>query len=426
VSRDGVVAFRGVSRTYGEGVAAVEALHAVDGTFARGAVGALVGPSGCGKSTLLRILGGIEAADTGAVDVDGIAVLGLRSAALRRYRSGTAAFVTQRAAASLIPHLSVREQLGADGIALADEFGLHDRLDANASQLSGGEQARAALAVALARRTHVVLLDEPTAELDRDAATHVIDALRRAADGGRTIVVATHDPDLIEAADDSLVLTPPARHAQPATRDRVPGAAVVSVNRVTKDYAGARALSEASLEVRAGELSVLVGRSGSGKSTLLMCMGGWIAVDEGEVLVPGSQWEQTAYLPQRFGLLPELSIAENVGLPLRLRGMRDDRRVADVLERLGLRDLANRLPSETSIGQQQRTAVARTLVVSPIALLADEPTSHQDAGSATLVWQALEAACAAGTACLVATHDDEAVAHADSAWRIDDGRVARL
>ncbi|MGN6799904.1 MAG: ABC transporter ATP-binding protein, partial [Gaiellaceae bacterium] len=181
---------------------------------------------------------------------------------------------------------------------------------------------------------------------------------------------------------------------------------------------------DASLAVRGGELAVLLGRSGSGKSTLLLAAGGWLRPDAGTVDLPGPRWHETAHLAQRFGLLPELSVAENVGLPLRLRGSSDDARVADVLSRLGLTELADRLPGETSIGQQQRTALARALVDRPAALLADEPTSHQDAGSAALVWRALDAACAEGTACLVATHDEAASAHADRVWRIEDGRVA--
>jgi putative ABC transport system ATP-binding protein len=97
--------------------------------------------------------------------------------------------------------------------------------------------------------------------------------------------------------------------------------------------------------------------------------------------------------------------------------------VDTVLARLGLDALGDRLPGETSIGQQQRTALARALVDRPAALLADEPTSHQDAGSAALVWQALDEACAEGTACLIASHDEAAASHADRVWRIEDGHM---
>jgi putative ABC transport system ATP-binding protein len=422
VSPDGV-RFTGVQRTYRSAAGSVEALHAVDGSFPPGAIGALVGPSGSGKSTLLRILGGIDAADAGDVDVGGVDVRSLRGAALRRFRRETVAFLAQRAAANLVPQLTLREQLGV-GVEHAERVGLTHRLDAVASALSGGEQARAALAVGLSRGTPVILLDEPTAELDRHAAALVVTELRAAAAAGRTVVVATHDAELVELADARLELTlptVPVAH-EPHVRGPRDEPAIV-INGLTKTYDGAPVVADAALDVRAGELAVLLGRSGSGKSTLLMAAGDWLQPDSGSVRTPGLRWRETAHLAQRFGLLPELTVAENVGLPLRLRGSTDDARVADVLSRLGLAELDDRLPGETSIGQQQRTALARALVDRPSALLADEPTSHQDAGSAALVWHALDAACAEGTACLVATHDEAAASHADRVWRIEDGRI---
>ena len=423
MSRDGV-RFSSVQRTYRSAAGSVEALRAVGGAFAPGCIGALVGPSGSGKSTLLRILGGIDAADAGDITIDGIDVRGLRGASLRRFRRETVTFLAQRAAANLIPQLTLRQQLGADGREHAGRVGLGHRLDAIASALSGGEQARAALAVGLSRDTPVILLDEPTAELDRHAAALVVSELRVAASAGRTVIVATHDAELVELADARIELTLPTvavphqPHARGA-RDEP----VVVLDQVTKRYAAEAVVDGASLDVRAGELAVLLGRSGSGKSTLLMVAGDWLAPDAGTVRTPGSRWHETAQLAQRFGLLPELSVMENVGLPLRLRGASDDRRVADVLARLGLAELGDRLPGETSIGQQQRTALARAIVDRPKALLADEPTSHQDSGSAALVWRALDALCAEGTACLVATHDEAASLHADRVWRIEDGQI---
>jgi putative ABC transport system ATP-binding protein len=424
VSRDGV-GFTGVERVYRSAAGSVEALHAVDGAFEPGAIGALVGPSGSGKSTLLRILGGIDAADAGRVTVGGVDVRALRGAALRRFRRETVAFLAQRATGNLVPQLTLREQVGPNGLEHAERLGLSRRLDAIASGLSGGEQARAALAVGLSRGTPVILLDEPTAELDRQAAGLVVAELRAAAGAGRTIIVATHDAEVVALADAQLELTLPtvAVPHTPHVRD-ARDESVIVFEHVTKRYAGAAVVDDASLAVRAGELAVLLGRSGSGKSTMLMAAGDWLRADEGTVHLPGPGWHETAHLAQRFGLLPELSVAENVGLPLRLRRSGDDGRVVDVLEQLGIAALANRLPGETSIGQQQRTALARAIVDRPAALLADEPTSHQDAGSAALVWRALDAVCAEGTACLVATHDEAASTHADRVWRIEDGRVA--
>ena len=424
MSRSGA-RFTGVQRVYRSAAGSVEALHAVDGVFGSGAIGALVGPSGSGKSTLLRILGGIDAADAGTISVEGVDVRALRWAALRRFRRETVAFLAQRAAANLVPQLTLREQIGANGLDLAERVGLSHRVDAVASALSGGEQARAALVVGLSRGTPVVLLDEPTAELDRHAAELVVGELRAAAAEGRTVIVATHDAELVAVADSRLELTLPTVTAphEPHVRD-ARDEPVIVLEHVTKRYAGAAVVDDASLAVRTGELAVLLGRSGSGKSTLLMAAGDWLRPDEGTVHLPGPGWHETAHLAQRFGLMPELSVAENVGLPLRLRGSSHNTRVAEVLAQLGLAELADRLPGETSIGQQQRTALARAIVDRPTALLADEPTSHQDAASAALVWRALDAACADGTACLVATHDEAASTHADRVWRMEDGREA--
>ena len=154
------------------------------------------------------------------------------------------------------------------------------------------------------------------------------------------------------------------------------------------------------------------------------------------LIVPGSEvtiegvgdhrapsWPALAYLAQRFALLTELSVAENVALPLRLSRERDDARVGALLDQLALGDLADRKPAEISIGQQQRAALARALAPRPVVLVADEPTSHQDRASAALVWGALSAAADDGTACLVATHEEAAAGHAGRVWRIVDGRV---
>jgi putative ABC transport system ATP-binding protein len=130
-----------------------------------------------------------------------------------------------------------------------------------------------------------------------------------------------------------------------------------------------------------------------------------------------------AYVAQRFGLLRELSVGENIALPLRLGGGRHAVPDEALAEALGLDELLARDPLETSLGQQQRIAVARALAVRPSVLLADEPTSHQDARSADQVWAALRSACTAGTACLGATHDERLAARADRVWLIEDGRV---
>jgi putative ABC transport system ATP-binding protein len=417
---------RDVRKTYASTSGSVEALHSVTADFPAGRLTALVGPSGCGKSTLLRLLAALDGIDAGTIDAGGQDVARLTHGELRRFRREVVTYVAQRAAANLVSHLRLRDHFEhrAD-LALLEPLGLAQHERAFPEQLSGGEQARAALAAAVARRTPVMLLDEPTAELDRATAAHVVEELLAATERGVTVVVATHDADVVAQAHAVVDMADhtPAHEILPPVAAAVDAAPLV-VRGLTKRYGDTHAVEGVSLELPAAETGVMLGRSGSGKSTLLMLLGGWLAPDAGDTGVASTDWATVGYLPQRFGLLPELTVAENVGLPLRLAGTPDDERVAELLEELALAALATRLPSETSIGQQQRIALARALVQRPWLLLADEPTSHQDRRSADRVWVAIAAARASGTACLVATHDPAATAHADRVWEIADGRIA--
>jgi peptide/nickel transport system ATP-binding protein len=417
---------RGVRKTYVTPSGGVEALHAVSASFPTGGLSALVGPSGCGKSTLLRLLAALDGADAGTIDVHGREITSLSGSELRRFRRELVTYVAQRATANLVPHLRLRDHFDrrAD-LALLEPLGLASHARSRPDQLSGGEQARAALAVAAARRTPVMLLDEPTAELDRETAAYVIDELAAAARRGVTVVVATHDSDVVARADTVIDMVD---HVPAAPRPGVAAARgtgrTLVVRGLTKHYGGTVAVDDVSLRLEPGETGVVLGRSGSGKSTLLMLLGGWLRPDAGDTGIASTAWRDLGYMPQRFGLLPELTVAENVALPLRISDMTDDERVEALLDALALGELATRLPAETSIGQQQRIALARALVHRPAILLADEPTSHQDRRSAERVWDAIAGARAEGTASLVATHDDAAAAYADRVWRIADGRLS--
>jgi putative ABC transport system ATP-binding protein len=190
------------------------------------------------------------------------------------------------------------------------------------------------------------------------------------------------------------------------------------------------AVEGADLALEQGELVALVGPSGSGKSTLLSLLAGWDRPEAGEILWSGEparpsqrHWRELAMVPQALGLTEELTVLENIELPLRLGGAEAHVAVEPLLDEFGLTELAGRLPSEISIGEQQRVAVSRALVLSPTVLLADEPTGHQDAEMAERVMSRLRAAATRGSACLVATHSSEAVAFADRILGIRDGRV---
>jgi putative ABC transport system ATP-binding protein len=206
------------------------------------------------------------------------------------------------------------------------------------------------------------------------------------------------------------------------------------VKRYQRDAETVLALAGADLAVAAGELVALVGPSGSGKSTLLALLCGWEAADAGRLAYRGPLagrrpdtlgWPELALVPQALGLVAELSLLDNVLLPARLRGTAaaEHGRAADLLADFGLDHLADRYPHQASLGEQQRAAVARALLLRPGLLLADEPTAHQDRDSADRLLDAVTDAARNGAAVLVATHDEVAWARADRVLSMRDGRI---
>jgi putative ABC transport system ATP-binding protein len=202
-----------------------------------------------------------------------------------------------------------------------------------------------------------------------------------------------------------------------------------------------RALRGASLVLRPGEVVALVGPSGSGKTTLLNVICGWERPDAGRCEWPGATatgpsarsaptpWRQLAIVPQDLGLTAELTIGQNVELPLWLAGRLDAAgrsAAAALLERFGLDGYAGRAPAEVSLGERQRAAVARAMVLEPSVLLADEPSGHQDADWAARLFQAFRWIAGNGTSCLVATHSEEFLKLVDRVATMRDGRVTGL
>ena len=199
-----------------------------------------------------------------------------------------------------------------------------------------------------------------------------------------------------------------------------------------------RALRGVDLDVLTGELVALVGRSGSGKTTLLNLVGGLDRPDEGSVIVDGVdvaaltedgqdqlRRDEVSFVFQTFGLIPVLTAAENVGLPLRLREApvaERERRVELLLELVGLSEHALQRPDELSGGQQQRVAIARALAASPRLLVADEPTGQLDSETGLSVMALIRGVVEAeGMTALVATHDPVMIALADRAVHLVDG-----
>lgn len=209
---------------------------------------------------------------------------------------------------------------------------------------------------------------------------------------------------------------------------------LLSVRDVHKNYLRGseevHALRGLSFEIGEGEIVALVGPSGSGKSTLLNVIAGWETPDRGDLVwrgggPPPTQWSELAVLPQKLGLIQELSVRENISLPLKLSSRSSDG-VDRLLEELGLDKFGHRLPSEVSVGEQQRAAFARALILEPSLLLLDEPTGHQDAAWARAMFDLLRQAARRSVAALVVTHNPELLAFVDRTLGIRDGELAEV
>lgn len=223
-----------------------------------------------------------------------------------------------------------------------------------------------------------------------------------------------------------------------------PTSPMVTVKDVSKTYGGGSgkvtAVDNVSFEVGRGKLVALVGRSGSGKTTLLNCIGGLDKPTGGTIIVndvtvtklsersrTALRRDTVAFVFQTFGLVPMLSAAENVGLPMRLRNTKTsarDKRVAELLDMVGLSKHANQRPAELSGGQQQRVAIARALANEPQLLIADEPTGQLDADTGTAVMALLrEVIASEGMTALISTHDQSLMDIADETIRLADGHL---
>lgn len=455
------------------------ALEEADAAFSEGELTLLCGPSGGGKSTLLRALNGLVPQFCGGAYSGKVTVDGLDAAATpARRMANLAGMVFQEPESQAIAeHVEEEISFGMEqqGIPRDEMLRRCDRLlrmlgiehlrHRSISTLSGGERQRVAIASVLALEPRMLLLDEPTSQLDPAGAESVIDALAQLSASGLAIVVAehrldrllphahritsvenahvhtttvdafasaaTHGPPLVELARrlelPSVPLSiPQARRAiagldlDVAIADAVssPGTPLLAVDALSVHYGDFAALAEASFTLHEGEIIALVGANGSGKSTLLRTIAGVVQPTRGDIRfsgkpAPPSVSERTAFaglVPQdpAFALYRD-TVLDELRETLRLRRAAETT-PESALDRWNLHALGDRNPRDLSVGQQQRVAIGAMLAHAPRVWMLDEPTRGADVRAKEWLAEALRAHAADGGAVVVATHDIESAA----------------
>ncbi|HEX2038829.1 MAG TPA: ATP-binding cassette domain-containing protein [Acidimicrobiales bacterium] len=450
-------------------------LCGLDLEVAVGEVLLVTGPSGSGKSTLLRCANGLVPHASGGRFTGDVLALGrsIRSHQPRQladvvgfvHQDPEAQFVVDRVEADIA---FVLENLGAAPEAMRrrveevlDALGIAHLRDRSPATLSGGEKQRCAIAGALAASPAVLVLDEPTSQLDPQGAEDVLAALGRLnADLGTTVLLAEHRLERAAPMADRAVVVeagavgepgPPAavladypgapsvtrlgrllgwepppltvRDAQRflhtsadvpgpglrREREAEPGEVLLRAVGVHVELGRRTVLADVSVDVREGEVVALFGRNGAGKTTLLRALAGLSAPSRGRVERRG----RVAYVPQDpNALLLGPTVRRDVEETLRLLGHRGGDAVDRWLDRLDLAPVADRHPRDLSAGQRQRVAVAAVAVGEPDVLLLDEPTRGMDAPSRTALERAVTEHARGGGAVVLATHDVELAARA--------------
>ena len=468
------IEFRSVTFAYpGSSSGAPFALSEVDLIVNQGEVLLVVGDSGSGKSSLLRCVNGLAPHSTGGT-FGGDVVVGGRSTRnhLPRDLADIVGFVHQDPEAQFVVDrvehdvAFALENLGLDEASMRrrveevlDALGIAHLRDRSPATLSGGERQRCAIAGALALAPSVLVLDEPTSQLDPQGADDVLAALSRLnADLGTTVLLAEHRLErAAPIADRAIVMTGGKISDGPGSTasviGRYPGAPSVTrlgralgwselpltvrdarataqrldvqlnapvdqlsirgeTLRAAKDLhvdiARRRVLHGVSIEIAAGDVIALLGRNGSGKTTLLRTLSNLISPTSGEITGKAS----VAYVPQDPGtLLFATTVRDELAETLRLLGKpRNEGAIDCWLESLGLREVENRHPRGLSGGERQRVAIAAVAIGGAEILLLDEPTRGMDASSRGALELAVRSHAERGGAVVLATHDVELAA----------------
>ncbi len=463
----------GLTKHFEHASGVIKAVDGVSFTFSEGQFVTIVGPSGSGKSTLLYLLGGMDRATEGKLLVDGVDVRNLSEQQEHQFRRKKVGFVFQ--SFYLLPAITILEnvtlpmqlaggrsaaQMRERARALLLEVGItEDRHHDRPHKLSGGQQQRVAIARALANDPKVILADEPTGNLDYNSSKKIVELLKKLSRQGKTVIVVTHDRGIARVADVRLEmedgkLRPMPKYVAPTDLSTKAVAAAKSWEDkpVTVMAQGLsryfrlggrviKAVDKVNFSFKEQQFVTISGPSGSGKSTLLYVLSGLDKATTGELLVDGVDVNQLSgsrenrfrrqkvgFVFQSYHLISNLTVLENVMLPMQLLGgvsqqeMRERARL--LLFQVGIPE--NRhgdRPYKLSGGQQQRIAIARALANDPKVILADEPTGNLDYNSGKKIVELLKKLSEQGKTVIVATHDRSIAREADVRIEISDGRI---
>lgn len=427
-----------------------------------GQISLLLGPTGSGKSTVLSLIKP-EIALQGKQD-GSIIVCGQEVSTMTQAQSvDTIAFVPQAASRALVCETPLKElAFGLENRGVSEKemrrrifetvsfFGMESLLHKRNCELSGGEQQLVALAAALVMRPKLLLLDEPTSQLDPFAQKNFTALLERVArELNVAVLVATHDitafehladaricldgekPNALQADSSSRQALCPRSSAPNQASTAADNSPVLEFSAVTFTYPQSEqlVLNKCSLEVTGREIRALVGGNGSGKSTLLKLATGILRPRRGHVY---NQLQQSqGYIPQN----PELLFTcQSVGEELaqwQQSGTYSDQDIQDLLEASGLlarttyQKLMSAHPYDLSGGQQQLLALVKVMLTKPRLLILDEPTKGLDAPTKEAVINLLSYAQAEGATILVATHDMQLISRvADNVSLVFDGQIS--
>ena len=386
----------------------------------------LTGPSGGGKSTLLRVMNGLVPHFHGGRIAGSAAVFGedvIKTPT--RHLARHVGFVFQDPELQTVYDVVDREvafgleNIGMPPLEMADRVdealhaaGIAHLRGRSVRTLSGGERQRVAIASALAMRPRLVVLDEPTSQLDPQGAAMVLEAATRLVQQGRALLIGEHRIERVRAAATALLtveggrVTTGAATATRPTRAQLAastGPIAWSLSKVTAGFGGHPVLNDVNVAGRQGEVVALTGPNGGGKTTLLRLIAGALPPTAGSVeRRPG----RIAYLPQNpTALLHRPTLISEVRLTLERANEAEKPDV--ILQRLGLTEVADRYPRDLSCGERQRAALAAVLPGNPALVLLDEPTRGMDTAARDALINLIENLRDRGSAIVLATHDED-------------------